>query len=152
MSSSRPEAVRASGLSSSPGFGGRGHRIDLSGLTGGRAIVNANDPESHLRQMLVDTGAYYLLGYTSTESPRDGKFHEITVHVKRRGIEVRARKGYWAFSTEDAARAARPDRPPLSSGMASALASAAAPATGGPSRSVAGSSMSVLPTELAALF
>ena len=102
----------------------------IAGETGGRAIVNANNPESHLRQMLVDTGAYYLLGYTSTESPRDGKFHEITVHVKRRGIEVRARKGYWAFSAEDAARAARPDRPPLSSGMASALASAAAPATG----------------------
>jgi VWFA-related protein len=102
----------------------------IAGETGGRAIVNANDPVSMLRQMLVDTGAYYLLGYTSTEAPRDGNFHEIVVHVKRKGIEVRARKGYWAYSPEDAARAARPDRPPLPSGMAGALASAAAPATG----------------------
>ena len=69
----------------------------------------------------ADASAYYLLGYTSTEAPRDGKFHEIAVRVKRRGIEVRARKGYWAYSPEDAARAARPDRPSLPSGMASAV-------------------------------
>ena len=102
----------------------------IAGETGGRAIVNANDPVPLLRQMLADASAYYLLGYTSTEAPRDGKFHEIAVRVKRRGIEVRARKGYWAYSPEDAARAARPDRPSLPSGMAGALASAAAPATG----------------------
>jgi VWFA-related protein len=63
--------------------------------TGGRAIVGTNDPEPLLRQMLVDTSGYYLLGYISTEAPRDGKFHEITVRVKRKGIEVPARKGYW---------------------------------------------------------
>jgi VWFA-related protein len=102
----------------------------IAGETGGRAIVNANDPVAMLRQMLVDTSAYYLLGYSSTEAPRDGKFHEIAVHVKRRGIDVRARKGYWAYSPEDAVRAARPDRPSLPSGMAGALASVAAPATG----------------------
>jgi VWFA-related protein len=76
--------------------------------TDGRAIVNSNDPQPALQQMLRDGSAYYLLGYTSTEAPRDGKFHPIRVNVKRKGVDVRARSGYWAYSDEDVARAARP--------------------------------------------
>jgi hypothetical protein len=93
--------------------------------TDGRAIVGTNDPMPLLKQMLVDTSAYYLLGYTSTEAPRDGKFHPISVTVKRKGVEVRARKGYWAYSAEDAARAAAPARPELPRDMSLALAGAA---------------------------
>ena len=33
------------------------------------------------------------VGYNSTQAPTDGKFHEIKVRVKRRGVEVRARQG-----------------------------------------------------------
>jgi VWFA-related protein len=79
--------------------------------TDGRAIVGRNDPVPALRQMVQDNSAYYLLGYTSTRSPRDGKFHEIRVRVNRRDVEVRARKGYWAYTAEDVARATRPTRP-----------------------------------------
>jgi VWFA-related protein len=102
----------------------------IAGETGGRAIANANDPLPSLRQMLGDSTAYYLLGYSSTEAPRDGRFHDIAVHVKRKGIELRARKGYWAYSPEDVARAARPASPSLPREMADALASTAAPDTG----------------------
>lgn len=102
----------------------------IAGETGGRAIVNTNDPLALMRQMLVDSTTYYLLGFTSIDGPRDGKFHEISVHVKRKGIEVRARKGYWALSPEDVARAARPDKPSLPTEMTKALASSTAPATG----------------------
>lgn len=86
----------------------------LATNTDGRAIVNSNDPQPALEQMLRDSSAYYLLGYTSTEAPRDGKFHPIRVNVKRKDVEVRARSGYWAYSDEDVARAARPSftRPP----------------------------------------
>jgi VWFA-related protein len=82
--------------------------------TDGRAMVGSNDPQPGLQQMLRDTGAYYLLGYRSTEAPRDGKFHPIKVTVKRQGVDVRARSGYWAYSDEDVARAAAPafTRPP----------------------------------------
>jgi VWFA-related protein len=80
----------------------------LATNTDGRAIVNANDPTPALQQMLRDSSAYYLIGYTSTEAPRDGKFHPIRVTVKRRDVDVRARSGYWAYSDEDVARAARP--------------------------------------------
>jgi VWFA-related protein len=86
----------------------------LATNTDGRAIVNSNDPQPALQQMLRDSSAYYLIGYTSTEAPRDGKFHPIRVNVKRKDVEVRARSGYWAYSDEDVARASKPSftRPP----------------------------------------
>ena len=65
--------------------------------TDGRAIVGRNDPIPELQRMVRDASAYYLLGYTSTVAARDGKFHEIQVRVKRPNVEVRARKGYWAY-------------------------------------------------------
>jgi VWFA-related protein len=78
----------------------------LASNTDGRAIVNRNDPAPELKRMMGDLSAYYLLGYTSTEAPRDGKFHEIQVRVKRKDVEVRARKGYWAYTADDLAKAA----------------------------------------------
>jgi VWFA-related protein len=86
----------------------------IASNTDGRPMVGSNDPLPALKQMLRDSSAYYLLGYTSTESPRDGKFHPIKVTVKRKGVDVRARSGYWAYNDEDVARATAPAfvRPP----------------------------------------
>ena len=101
----------------------------MSGETGGRAIVGRNDFLAGLRQMLQDSSSYYLIGYNSTRAPTDGKFHEIKVRVKRPGIDVRARKGYWALSAESAARAAasaegvKPGPPPEVNDALSVLAS-----------------------------
>lgn len=64
--------------------------------TGGEAFVNTNTPERALRQVVKEASAFYLLGYSSSRNPQDGKFHRIGVKVKRPGIDVRARKGYWA--------------------------------------------------------
>ncbi|MCC7008419.1 MAG: VWA domain-containing protein [Acidobacteria bacterium] len=80
----------------------------IADQTDGRAIVNRNDPLPALQQMVKDGSSYYLLGYTSSSQFRDGKFHEIQVRVKRRDVEVRARKGYWAISADEAERAAAP--------------------------------------------
>ena len=77
----------------------------IADQTDGRAIVNRNNPFPELQKMVRELSSYYLLGYTSSVAPRDGKFHPIQVRVKRRDVEVRARKGYWAF-TEDEIRAA----------------------------------------------
>ena len=106
----------------------------LADNTDGRAIVGRNDPLPELRQMIRDTSAYYLLGYTSSEAPRDGKFHEIKVRVKRKGVDVRARKGYWAMSPDDIARSTAPVKPSMPSDMVDALASVAAPERGHPMR------------------
>jgi hypothetical protein len=80
----------------------------LSDETDGRAIVNRNDLLPGLAQVVRDSSFYYLLGYNSTLAPSDGKFHEISVRLKRRGLDVRARKGYWALTAEEIVRAKTP--------------------------------------------
>ena len=83
----------------------------LAEQTDGRAIVNRNDIATGMAQITRDSSAYYLIGYNSSEAPTDGKFHNIRVRVKRPGVQVRARKGYWAFTQQDAARALAPPKP-----------------------------------------
>ena len=62
--------------------------------TDGHAILNSSDFDRDLERVLEDTGAYYLLGYYSTNTKLDGKYRRLTVRVKRPGVEVRARPGY----------------------------------------------------------
>jgi VWFA-related protein len=107
---------------------------NLADNTDGRAIINRNDLASGMRQIVRDSSGYYLLGYTSTEAPTDGKFHEIRVRVNRRGTEVRARKGYWAFTPEEAARASAPPKPGPPTAVTSALNAIAEPERGRPAR------------------
>lgn len=80
----------------------------LAENTDGRAIVNRNDLARGMEQIVRDSSAYYLLGYNSSGAPQDGKFHPIRVRIKRPGVQVRARRGYWALSAEEAARATAP--------------------------------------------
>ena len=85
----------------------------LADETDGRAIVNRNDLGPGLAQIVRDSSFYYLLGYNSARAPSDGKFHPITVRLKRRNVDVRARKGYWALTAEDIVRVntVTPDTP-----------------------------------------
>jgi VWFA-related protein len=97
----------------------------LAEATDGLAIVNSNDLATGLKRVVDDLSSYYLLGYYST-GKLDGKFHPITVRVKRPGVQVRARRGYLAATPASAtamARAAAAASPP------SALESAAAAET-----------------------
>ena len=93
----------------------------------GKAIVNRNDLTIAMKQIVKDSSAYYLLGYTSTVGKPDGKFHEIKVRVKRSGVVVRARKGYWALTPDDAKRAFAPPKPDPPKAVETALAAIAAP-------------------------
>ena len=69
--------------------------------TGADAFVNTNTPEKSLRHVVKEASAFYLLGYASSRNPQDGKFHKIGVKVKKPGIDVRARRGYWAPNTTE---------------------------------------------------
>jgi len=102
--------------------------------TDGRAIVGRNDLAKGLQQALQDSAAYYLIGYTSAQAPIDGKFHQIKVQLsaaaKKRGLQVRARRGYWAATTEDVKKAEKangPAVPDAAKPVMTALASIAAP-------------------------
>jgi VWFA-related protein len=102
----------------------------LAEETDGRAIVNRNSLVEGLAQIARDSSFYYLLGYNSTEAPDDGQFHEIEVRVKRPGVDVRARKGYWAYTAEDVIRAQNPT-PDLAKPVQTALASISTAAQAG---------------------
>ncbi len=99
--------------------------IDLATSTGGQAFVNTNAPERLLPHIVKHASAYYLLGYAAQNSPADGKFHRISVRVKRPNVDVRSRSGYWAPSAGELARtkaAASPaSQPPLQAEARSAI-------------------------------
>lgn len=64
--------------------------------TGGYSLRNPNDLAGGMQRVAHESRAYYLLGYVSPVNRRDGKFRKIQVEVRRPGLEVRARKGYYA--------------------------------------------------------
>jgi VWFA-related protein len=106
----------------------------LSNNTDGRAIVNRNDLAAGMKQIMRDSSGYYLLGYTSSRAPTDGKFHEIKVNVTRRGVNVRARRGYWALTKDDVARILAPPKPEAPAAVTKALTALAEPPGGRPAR------------------
>jgi VWFA-related protein len=64
--------------------------------TGGFAAVNANDFSTGFERIIRENSSYYVLGYYSTNTKRDGEFRSVSVRVKNPGLQVRARKGYVA--------------------------------------------------------
>ena len=75
----------------------------LTENTGGRAVVNDNDPEQEVPAVLAESGAYYLIGFEAgtARKTHDG-FHPIKVTVKRPDVEVRTRSGYYDATAESA--------------------------------------------------
>jgi VWFA-related protein len=68
----------------------------LANDTGGRATLGLTDMTPAYKQLVQDTTSYYVLTYTSPHaSERDGDFHEVRVHVNRRGSKVTTRKGWY---------------------------------------------------------
>jgi VWFA-related protein len=80
---------------------------DLATATDGLAILNTNDVASGFRRISADLSSYYLLGYYST-GKLDGRFHRISVSVKRKDVDVRARSGFEAAKDSDVEAAAAP--------------------------------------------
>jgi VWFA-related protein len=98
----------------------RASLYQLAAETGGRAVVNTNAMEIGMAQVLSETSAYYVLGYTPTRSTDDGKYHKINVKVRRPGVRVIARQGYLAPSTKEMEAAAAAAAKRLPPGVASA--------------------------------
>ncbi len=73
----------------------------LADNTDGNAIIRTNDLAGGLQRAVDDISGYYLLGYYSTNTKADGGYRSIKVRVTRPGVEVRARKGYRAWTAED---------------------------------------------------
>ncbi|MFI5090458.1 MAG: VWA domain-containing protein [Terriglobales bacterium] len=82
--------------------------VTLAGDTGGRAFLDSNDFGQVFKRVQEDTATYYMLGYHSSNPARDGRFRRIVVQVKRPGLKLEYRRGYYAPA--DFQHATRADR------------------------------------------
>ncbi len=57
--------------------------VTLASDTGGRAFLDSNDFTKIFKGVQQDTSTYYLLGYHSTNSARDGRYRRIVVKSNR---------------------------------------------------------------------
>ncbi len=66
--------------------------------TGGRVfmVTSLSELTTGFAQLEAELRAQYVLSYYSSNEARDGRFRRIEVRVKRPGVTVRARSGYYA--------------------------------------------------------
>lgn len=73
---------------------------DLSTMTAGNFIANKDDLESGFEAAIPLPPAYYVLGYSPTDSRQNGSFHKVRIQVVRHGqMGVQAPPGYYAPGT-----------------------------------------------------
>src|SRR5262249_49232663 len=75
----------------------------LPASTGGQYIANA-DLQMGMKSIAADSNGYYLLSYRPGRVA-DNLFHEVDVGVKKPGIALRLRNGYWAAAADEHLRA-----------------------------------------------
>jgi VWFA-related protein len=68
----------------------------LSSDTGGKAFFDSNDFDAIFSQVQKDSSAYYVLGFTSNNALKDGKFRRLKVQVNRADLKLDFRSGYYA--------------------------------------------------------
>jgi VWFA-related protein len=85
----------------------------LAQQTGGAFIGGSNDIGSKLKEIDEDLRTYYLLTYSPTNQNYDGKFRNISVKVKRSGVEALARRGYYAVPPTGSSPMFYYEAPPL---------------------------------------
>lgn len=68
----------------------------LSTDTGGKALFDSNDFAPAFQRMENDTSAYYMIGFFSSDTRRDGSYRRLTVKVDRKDVKLEYRPGYYA--------------------------------------------------------
>jgi VWFA-related protein len=98
----------------------------LASATGGFALSSSNSFENAFDRIVQENSTYYVLGFSSTNDRRDGRYRKLDVRVKRPGLTVRGRAGYMAPLRNE--RPAEPPKPSsnVSVGVADALRSTVA--------------------------
>jgi VWFA-related protein len=89
--------VDARGLSISTESDSQETMRDMARETGGRAYVNQNEIKFGVERAFEDETASYSLGYYPENKKYDGKYRSIKVKVKKDGVEVQNRRGYYAI-------------------------------------------------------
>jgi VWFA-related protein len=90
--------------------------------TGGFLVRNSNDFQ--LQRVMSDQEGYYLIGYRPTSETFNRRFHHIKARVKRPGLSVRTREGFFGVTDEAARRPVRTNRDRMNLALVSPFASA----------------------------
>jgi VWFA-related protein len=77
-------------------FGSQETLATLSSDTGGKAFFDSNDFAPAFQQIQHDTEAYYIIGFRSTNTARDGSFRRLAVKLNRSDVKMDYRPGYYA--------------------------------------------------------
>ena len=86
--------------------GRRDGLMELAENTDGMALISSNDLMGSLRKLAESLSTYYLLGYYSTNTKFDGGYRKLEVKVRRPGVKLKARRGYFAPTQEEIDRIA----------------------------------------------
>ncbi len=70
---------------------------EMARETGGRAYVNQNEIKTGVNRAFGDQLATYTIAYYPDNKKYDGKYRTIKVKVKRDGVEIQNRRGYFAI-------------------------------------------------------
>ncbi|HWF87756.1 MAG TPA: VWA domain-containing protein [Pyrinomonadaceae bacterium] len=70
--------------------------------TGGFQIKNSNSYQ--IDRIMQDQSGYYLLGYRPTDETFNRKFHHIKAKVKRSGMTLRTRLGFFGVTEDEASK------------------------------------------------
>ncbi len=81
----------------------QGTLSDLSESTGGFLMANTNDFRQGMERLATDVSAYYEVAYVPPPRSYDGKFRAVSVKLRRKGLQVQTRSGYFALPPEGAA-------------------------------------------------
>lgn len=68
----------------------------LAADTGGKSFFDTNDFATAFAQLQRDTAEYYVIGFKSTNTTRDGTFRKLTVKVNVPNAKLEYRPGYYA--------------------------------------------------------
>src|SRR6202522_1605154 len=68
----------------------------LSSDTGGKAFFDSNDFSPAFERIQQDTSAYYVLGFRSTDTQKDGRYRKLTIKINRPDVKLEYRPGYYA--------------------------------------------------------
>lgn len=70
----------------------------IAKTTGGVSLLGAKKFENFQKILDRDLAYYYELSYYPTRKKADGKYHKIKVKIKRPGIKIRFRRGYYDYT------------------------------------------------------
>ncbi len=86
------------------GYSGEGEMRKLSQETGGR-VIDVGNKQDKLKaafdQIASELRSQYSVGYTPTNSVKDGTFRKVEIRPKEKDYKIQARSGYYATIPKD---------------------------------------------------